>query len=234
MPDTTNAGSESNLEYFLKTLWDKRDSGLKLPAIDLFRNITPENIQYLLSLYPFLQIVNTEAMFIGEVTPKFIQAKSGWIIHDYNEAMSSSLGNFLYSACEYRPLPFEKRYKQGSSKKDSSEDKTGGGKAGGDGGDTGTGEGELKPGNGTIVQQAFTTAQEMVDLAHQKNWAGINIVSGAPIMKWAAWVAAESYGMAVVGFEPDKQALLKRQRLRRRGEEVAPDVTPTSQNNLEI
>lgn len=63
--------------------------------INLFRDISPEEIQYLLNLCPFLQIVDTVLHYIGDDLPpdvQFIKARSGWTILDYGDAMSTSPG----------------------------------------------------------------------------------------------------------------------------------------------
>lgn len=63
--------------------------------VDLFRDISPEEIQYLLDLCPFLQIVDTVLHYVGDDQPpevQFIKARSGWTILDYGDAMSTSPG----------------------------------------------------------------------------------------------------------------------------------------------
>ena len=63
--------------------------------INLFRDISPEEIQYLLDLCPFLQIVDTVLHYVGDDQPpevQFIKARTGWTILDYGDAMSSSPG----------------------------------------------------------------------------------------------------------------------------------------------
>lgn len=42
------------------------------------------------STYPFLQIINSEAVFAEETPVKFITTSTGWVIHDYGDAISIS------------------------------------------------------------------------------------------------------------------------------------------------
>lgn len=63
--------------------------------VDLFRDISPEEIQYLLDLCPFLQVVDTVLHYVENEQPpevQFIKARSGWTILDYGDAMSTSPG----------------------------------------------------------------------------------------------------------------------------------------------
>lgn len=62
--------------------------------VDLFRDVTPEEIHYLIDMCPYLQVVDTVLHYIDEPPPdvQFIQAKSGWKIFDYGDAMCSSAG----------------------------------------------------------------------------------------------------------------------------------------------
>jgi len=194
MIDQEQISNENALKFFLENLWGKRASGLNLPVDDIFKTVTSENIQYLLNLYPFLQIISTDASFTQAVEPKFITAKSGWVIHDYGEAMSSSLGNLLYSGAEYHSINVNKDKKDDDNK-------------------GGEGDSTLKP-HGTIIKQAYDTAVEMIEIALQKKWPGIQIIAGTPVMEWAAWAAAEERKMQVIGFEADKNAQRKKQRLK--------------------
>ena len=185
------------MDFFLKNLWENRTQGIELPPSNIFSAVNDEIISYLLNLYPFLQIVNTNALFLDEVVPQFIKAKNGWVIHDYGDAISSSPNN-LYSSADYHSLLSL------INGLDDNKDEEGG-----EGSET------LKPeGKGTIIKQAHDTAQEMVELCLQKGWPGIKIVAGSPVMQWAAWKTAEEYGMEVLGFTADKQAVRRKNRLK--------------------
>lgn len=191
---------ENTLKFFLENLWGNRTQGIELPPSNIFSAINEDIISYLLNSYPFLQIVSTNALFLDEVVPNFIKAKNGWIIHDYGEAMSASSCN-LYSSADYYSLS---SFINGL---DNSKD--------GEGGESGEGTATLKPeGNGTLIKQAYDTATEMVELCLQKGWPGIKIIAGSPVMQWATWKTAEDYGMEVLGFTADKQAVNRKNRLK--------------------
>lgn len=174
-------------KQFLKDLWHKREQGFSMPGIDL-NTIRPEDIQFLLNRYPFLQLISTAANFSGGVEVEFHTAESGWVIQDYGDALSSSPGEYLYGYGD----PYKKE-----------EDDEGG-----EGGNA-----EFPAGKGTIINQAVMTAQEMIALALVKGWPGVSIVSGAPLMQWAAWMAASEYNLSLEGFEPSKLDEAKRKRV---------------------
>lgn len=176
---------------FLLNVWGKRQRGLPAPEIDWSGPIRHEDVLYLLTRYPFLQIINTEADFSATVQPSFITTPSGWVVHDYGDAMSTSPGEQMYGDYSWDQL-WEKAQKE----KDE----------GGEGGTTG---------KGTIVKQAFETAQEMVFFAIDKGWSGIQIVDGSPLMQWAAWVAAVDREFPIEGFEPTEADKEKRIRLKK-------------------
>ena len=170
-------------KQFLENIWGKRASGIPVSRIDWNRPIRPDEVQYLLSRYPFLQIINTDAKFAGEMKVTFNVAKTGWIIHDYGDAISASPGELLFKnySGDWNELEEE--------------------------GDNG--------GSGTIVNQAYLTAQEMVTLAIQKGWAGVEIIAGTAIMQWAAWMAAQDNNFNLIGYEPTKEAKEKRARVKK-------------------
>lgn len=68
---------------------------LDLDNLKWERYITPQDILYLVNRCPFLQIVSLSEVE-SFTKPKFIIAKSGWVIHHYGEAMSSSPGPLLF------------------------------------------------------------------------------------------------------------------------------------------
>lgn len=153
--------------------------------IDWLRSIKKEEIEYLLNHCPFLQITNTETT-LQDKAFQLIESQSGWDIHDYGDALSSSPGKFLYGGGYFR-IHFD-------------EDEEGGG--------------IVNPGKGTIVKQAFDTAFDMIEIAKANHWAGIHIIDGNSLMKRAAWIKAQELGMVVENYEPNKedervQSLLK-------------------------
>lgn len=177
---------------FLLNIWGKRERGLPTPDIDWTGPIRHEDVLYLLTRYPFLQLVNTEANFEEGISPSFITAPSGWVVHDYGDAMSTSPGELMYG-----DYSWDEQVEKAKKK-----DEEGGSEEGG--------------GQGTIINQAFNTAQEMVFFAIDKGWAGIEIVDGTPLMQWAAWMAAEDREFPILGFEPTEADKEKRARVRKR------------------
>jgi hypothetical protein len=175
MSDDDNNNNDGNdIEEHLQEVSDK----LKID-INVLRDISQEEIQYLLDCCPYLQIVDTVLHFIDEEPPEvqFIDAKSGWKVFDYGDAMSSSPGEKILGFAEYKRI----------LKQDEEDDDEGGG------------------GKGTIWNQAFLTAAEMVAIAKEHGWRGIQIIDGHRVMKRSAWIAALSEGLPVVGFEPSSE-----------------------------
>lgn len=166
---------------------------LNLQNVDALRSISVEEILYLLDRCPFLQIVSMgQALPFEE--PQFITAKTGWVIHHYGDAMSSSPGELLFGGGDFRILLND------------DDD---------DGGDTGI----VNPGKGTIIRQAFDTAGEMIALAKQLGWAGVKLVDGHPLMMWAAWMQATDEGYPLEGYEPSEKDRKKRGRIKRSQQE---------------
>ena len=136
-----------------------------------------------------MQLLNIDATFDNFDKVKFIPAPSGWVIHDLADAISASLSApFLYGGSEGLPLPAADN--------------------------EGDGIPSLNPGKGTIINQAFVTAQKMVEVAEQR-WPGIEIIAGSELMQWAAWVVAEERKIKIIGFDPTEEHKDKRDRLRR-------------------
>jgi hypothetical protein len=81
---------------------------------ELGRRASASDVIYLLDQWPFLQITNTELYVEHEIKPlEILSARSGWKIHNYVSALSSSPGNVVFG-----PV--------GKSKKKGEEDKEGG------------------------------------------------------------------------------------------------------------
>ena len=175
-------------EAFLQNIWGKRASGLEVANIDWKRPLSHQDVQFLLDHYPFLQLLSADPQFDPNHEVQLIQSQSGWIIHDYGCAMSSSPGDFLYGGGYWLYTDDE-----GEEKKNPI----------------------TNPGKGTIVKQAFDTAVEMVEIAIQKEWPGIEIINGQDLMKWAAWMRAEDYEWQLKGFTPSEEHRQKRERVKR-------------------
>jgi hypothetical protein len=208
MPENENQGSSSTLQalkQLVQSIWVRRKDGFVLPEDFLYDiPVTPEQVAYLLSMYPFVQLVNTKAEHFYEGGPQLIKAKTGWTIHDYGDAMSTSLGMILYVGGEFTIIPETEEADKGGSGTDS-------GGTGGSG--SGTGDVTLNPGQGTVINQTVNTAYEMIEMAKGKKWSGVNIIAGTPLMQWAAWMASLDSNLRVEGFTPDEGAQAKRARI---------------------
>ena len=197
MPTSKDPYQDQDLSSFLGEVWSRRAQGLP-PISDVLGAIKPEDVQYLCDhFYPYLQIISAEADLENIVEPIFITADSDWIIHDYGIALSSSPGQYLFGNYWAR--------EEGES---------------GEGG----GETVLLPGKGTIVWQQVQTAYNMVAIAQEKGWTGIELVDGTPKMKWAAWMAAQDLGLELSGYDPSEQDQARRKRIQKLLAEVTPSA----------
>jgi hypothetical protein len=195
-------------EVFLENIWGKREIGAPIPKIDVLGPIRHQDVLYLLSRYPFLQLVNINAAFPEEIHPKFVNSESGWVIHDYGDALSASPGELLFG--DYSQTLATAKAKTKKIKKEEDEG----------GGETGV---EIVIDKGTVVNLAVITASDMIALAMEKGWAGAEIIAGTALMQWAAWMAAEDFGFKLEGYVASRLDKEKRERiLKQRAIEEAP------------
>lgn len=185
-------------ESFFQDVWGKRERGL-LSTIDWSRPIKDSDVEFLLKQYPFLQIISTDPALPEELSVKLLPAKSGWVIHDYGDVLCASPGELMYG--DYR------------DKKE--EDESGG-----------AGSSSLTAGKGTIVNQAFLTAQEMIEIAIERGWPSAEIIDGTHLMQWAAWMAAENHEYSLSGFEPSRADKAKRARIQKFVSEITVGPKP--------
>lgn len=76
-------------ESLTANIWDLRKLGVGLPKNVL--TVKNSDVDYICDhYYPFLQLVNSNAIFTEDTSIKFIPSSAGWIIHDYGEAISAS------------------------------------------------------------------------------------------------------------------------------------------------
>ncbi len=166
---------------------------LGIEEVDWKRHVSAGDVLYLLDQCPFLQIMDTALQLSPQLPElKLMTAKSGWKIHDYGNAISSSPGELLYG----RPGKVRKR----GALQD--EDQEGG------------------SGTGTLVNQAVITAWEMVELAKERGWEGIQLIDGHPLMAWAAWMRAADSEMTLEGYTPTAQDFSKRRRIKQSATET--------------
>jgi hypothetical protein len=175
-------------EAFLTDVWGDRDMGMPTLAIDWTKPPTRQQVAALLRLYPFIQVVSSEMEHRDQIIPQFKKARTGWLIHDYDQAMSVSLGQFLFQPPGV------------GSALEAEEDREGGG------------EGDIAP-RGGLMQQTFDTADALVAYAIEKGWPGIQVVSGTEFMTWSLWMAAEDRGYKMVGYEASMSDKKKRLRV---------------------
>jgi len=207
----------------LKDIWAKRLQGADLTGVDWSRPVSDEDVAFLLSRYPFLQIVNNASDFSEEFKLSIVSANSGWVMHDYGDAISVSSGLFLY---EWGGNLYAGETPEGSigeiiEKEIEASDS-------GEGGDSDSGEGgdDVKPPPGTIIKQTFETAAEMVAIAKEKGWTSIYAVAGTRDMCWAAWMVAEELGLAFSGYDPTEEEEARHARVKKRMESFGRSVTP--------
>ncbi len=65
------------------------------------RPITPEDIEYLLQHWPFIQIMSTNELPIRDQADIYL-LKTRWQCHDYGDALTTSPGKLLWQGGDYR------------------------------------------------------------------------------------------------------------------------------------
>lgn len=89
------AKNDNFMSDFAKMVWGKRLEGLPVPELKLKDEITQQELANILQKYAFVQIFNPEAL--GDNSDiRFIRSRSGWLILNYGNAMSTSPGEMLY------------------------------------------------------------------------------------------------------------------------------------------
>lgn len=161
-------------------------------------DLRPEEIAYLVDHCPYLQMVDGD----NKVEFQAVQlktAKTGWTLHDFVGAISSSPGLVLFR--EQMTLG---AWQAKSDLPQASEE---------EGDDGGSGEGDFIPGPGSIWHQAFQTCFEMVAMAKEYGWGSVYLYQGHPYMIRSAWIAATyEFGLATLGFEPSDYDMKVRER----------------------
>ncbi|MCX7121439.1 MAG: hypothetical protein NTZ67_06665 [Gammaproteobacteria bacterium] len=166
--------------------WKKTLARLGIGEVDI-RQVRATDILYLAQHWQFLQIVESGGTKTPFDEPQLIEAKSGWTIINYGDSMATSPGKYLYGGGYFRVR--------------SGED------------DEDEGGGIVNPKKGTIIKQAFDSASEMIKLAKELGWDGVQIVDGHPDMQRAAWVEACRTGVRLDGYGPDVEAEKTRRRI---------------------
>lgn len=146
--------------------------------------VRPSDIAWLAEHWQFLQVIESGGEKKPFDKPQFIEAQSGWTIINYGDAMCTSPGKYLFGSGYFRT---------------STGDDEGGG--------------IVNPKKGTIFKQAFDSAAEIIRLAQEFGWAGVQIVDGHPSMQRAAWVESCRIGVRMDGYTADMDAERKRRRI---------------------
>lgn len=65
---------------------------------------------------------------------------------------------------------------------------------------------------GSEKNHAAKAAISMVHYAQMQEWPGIIITDGSDFLKWVVWAAAESYKIPCSGYDPDSDAIARKER----------------------
>ncbi|HLB56099.1 MAG TPA: hypothetical protein VJK30_02030 [Coxiellaceae bacterium] len=170
--------------------WKKtlRRLGINDPDVS---EVRPNDILWLAKQWQFLQVVESGGHQKPLEKPQLIEAKSGWTIINYGDAMATSPGKWI----------FRGGYFQFTENMNDEDD------------DGSSGRGIVNGKHGTIVKQAFDSAAEIIQLAKEFGWSGVQIVDGHPDMQRAAWVEACRIGVKLDGYVPDVEAEKIRRRI---------------------
>lgn len=168
--------------------WQKTLKRLGLGDVDP-SDVRASDILWLAKQWQFLQVVESTGNQKTLEKPELIEAKSGWTIINYGDAMATSPGKWIFRGGYFQFT---------NNMNDEDDDGSGG---------------IVNPKKGTIVKQAFDSAAEIIQLAKEKGWGGVQIVDGHPDMQRAAWVEACRIGVVLDGYEPDVEAEKTRRRI---------------------
>ncbi len=168
--------------------WNKTLRRLGLGDADI-SDVKNSDILYLAKHWQFLQVIDSGGNQKPLEKPELITAQSGWTIINYGDAMATSPGKYLFGGGYFRI------------------------RSGDDDDDDEGGSGVVNPFHGTIIKQAFDSATQIIQLAKEFGWKGVQIVDGHPDMQRAAWVEACRIGVKLDGYTPDIAAEKTRRRI---------------------
>ena len=168
--------------------WKKTLARLGLGEVNVAQ-VRDSDILYLAQHWQFLQVVESGGTKKPFEKPQLIEAKSGWTIINYGDAMATSPGKYLFGGGYFRIR----------SEGDDDE---------GEGG-----SGIVNPKKGTYIKQGFDSASQIIQLAKELGWDGVQIVDGHPDMQRAAWVEACRMGVRLDGYKADVEAEKTRRRI---------------------
>lgn len=82
-------------------IWSDRDLGVDSSPVKFIESISDADIEYICNCkYPFLQLINANAVFEEDLPLNFITASTGWVIHDYGEAISVAAPHYSVESKE--------------------------------------------------------------------------------------------------------------------------------------
>ncbi len=161
--------------------WKKTLQRLGLGEVDLTQ-VSNKDVLYFAERWQFLQVVESSGTKESLENPEIIEAKSGWNVIYYGNAMATSPGKWI----------FRGGYFQWTTNRDDDDDDGSGGN-----------KGIMNPGKGTFYKQAFDSACAIIQIAQEKGWGGVQIVDGHPNMQRAAWIEACRIGVRLDGYQAD-------------------------------
>jgi len=167
--------------------WEKTLQRLGLNVGDITQ-VRDSDVLYLADQWQFLQVAESGGHIQPLEKPEILTAQSGWHILYFGDAMATSPGKWI----------FRGGYFQWSENPEDEGDGSGG---------------IVNPGKGTIHKQAFDSACEIIRLAKERGWRGVQVVDGHPNMQRAAWVEACRIGVRMDGYMPDIEAEKHRRRI---------------------
>jgi len=180
----------------LDTLWMQKlnDAGVDLKTIDPFREITEQDIEYLKNIYPYVRIMNPNAINISTKNLKKTEATTGWQIFDYGNFIAISPGKKLYQSQGNQEFikSILMKTRPNKTEENSSDDD-------GDGGTI------FLPEAGTILQQTIDTIAEIIQQGIDKKWPYFKIYDGTEKMKKLTWKKNKKQGWLVEGYNPTEQ-----------------------------
>lgn len=172
--------------------WQKTLKRLGIDDPDV-SEVRPSDIVWLAKQWQFLQVVESGGHQKPLEKPQLIEAKSGWTIIHYGDAMATSPGKWIFRGGYFQ-------FTENMNDEDDDDDGS-------------SGRGIINGKHGTIVKQAFDSAAEIIQLAKELEWSGVQIVDGHPDMQRAAWVEACRIGVKLDGYVPDVGAEKVRRRI---------------------
>jgi hypothetical protein len=184
-------------EELLKTIWGQRELGLILPFTPAWSpEIMQSSLEYIRKYnYPFLQIINSEAVFTARPKVNFFSMDDGWVIFDYGDAMSVAASHGIDIVLRQEQPQQNDGAEGGSNKKTEC--------------------------YGTVIMQQANAAFALIALAKQKSWSGIELIAGTKDMQRYAWIAAQFSDLVLNNYTPTEDDYKSLERVKMARSQVA-------------